>query len=368
MRQIHRFCAVIPLFLGLTLLLAGCGGGTAQHRIPTDSTVVSGPTHEDTTLSQAPQSSTLKVAILLPLTGQHAALGQSMLNAAQLAVFDIGKDDLELISKDTGGTPAGATGAAKSAMEEGAQLILGPLFAEEVRAVKAITTGHNINVLTFSTDWSLAGGSIYVMGFTPFSQVERIAEYAATRGVRNAAIAAPNDTYGVSVAEAFRTATTKHGIATSGVLSNPSSYDAAFIPANGQALKTSLIQVANTSALKLGTGLWDDTRIAADPAMNGAIFAAPPPSSRRGFEQRYHSTYGTAPVRIASLAYDATALAAALSNTGYTDAALKNPAGFAGVDGIMRFQSNGLMERGVAVLQIKDGSIIELEPAPRTFR
>lgn len=373
MSHIHRFCTVIPLFLVVILALTGCGTSQSpaprSAQAPYDSSVFSAPTHEDAGIPPAAdQTTALKVAILLPLTGQHAALGQSMLQAAQLAVFDIGKDDLELISKDTGGTQSGASSAATAALNEGAQLIIGPLFAEEVRAVKAATAGRNINVLAFSTDWTLAGGNIYVMGFTPFSQVERITQYASTRSLQNVAISAPNDTYGTSVSAAFRTAAQKYNIATSGVLSNPSSYDAVFIPAGGQALSTSLIQVANPSAVKLGTGLWDDTRIAADPKMNGAIFAAPSPSARRGFEQRYHSTYGVVPVRIASLAYDATALAAALANTGYTDTALKNPAGFAGVDGIMRFQANGLMERGVAVLQINNGSIVEIEAAPKSFR
>lgn len=373
MRQFHRFCTVIPLFL-LIALLAGCGPAMAPGPWSQGAPSASQTYENAPVVGAVPahaalpnQGSSLKVAILLPLTGAQASVGQSMLQAAQLAVFDIGNDNLELISKDTGGTAGGASAAATAAMNEGAQLILGPLFAEEVRAVKGVTSGRNINVLAFSTDWTLAGGNIYVMGFTPFVQVERIAQYAASKGLKSAAIAAPSDTYGTSVSSAFRSAAQKYGIGADGVLANPSSYDSVFIPAGGQALSALLPRISNPSAQKLGTGLWDDTRIAAIPQMNGAIFAAPSPSLRRGFEQRYQSTYGTAPVRIASLAYDAMALASALSGTGYSASALKNPAGFAGVDGIMRFQPNGLMERGMAILQINQGRIVEIESAPKSF-
>ncbi len=378
MSLFHRFCTIIPLFIAI-IVLAGCADVTVPNapwrtptaQAPSESASVTGPapSHQQTTAqSAAPAGSAIKVAILLPLSGQHAALGQSMLQAAQLAVFDLNNDNFELLSKDTGGTPTGASTAAIAAMNDGAQLILGPLFAEEVRAVKGVTAGRNINVLAFSTDWTLAGGNIYIMGFTPFAQVERIAAYAASKGWRRTAIASPADTYGTSVARAFEGDAAKYGIQISRAISDPSAYDSVFIPAGGTALTSVLHRVTNPGAQKLGTGLWEDAGIAAMPAMNGAIFAAPSPSARANFENRYRSTYGQSPVRIATLAYDATALAAALAPTGYSAAALKNPGGFAGIDGIMRFQGNNLMERGMAILQINNGRIVELDPAPRAFR
>lgn len=376
MSRFHRFCAVIPLFL-LIALLAGCsGGGNFTPWTPTGGDSVASSTYGDTapTVSTLPSSlpqstgTSVKVAILLPLSGGSAAIGQSMLQAAQLAVFDVGSDNFELVSKDTGGTPQGAARAATEAVQEGAQIILGPLFAEEVRAVKPIAQSANINVLAFSTDWTLGGGNVYVMGFTPFGQVERIASYAQKSGLTRVGVAAPSDTYGSTVAGSFEKESSKYGLTTTRNLTNPSGYDAVFIPAAGTALNGILPAIANPSAKKLGTGLWDDARLATIPQMNGASFAAPAPSARRAFENKYQSTYGTAPVRIATLAYDATALSVALSRSGFTAANLKNPNGFAGVDGIMRFGNNGLVERGLAVLQFQQGRIVEIDPAPTTFR
>lgn len=381
MSLFHRFCAFIPLFLTLGLL-AGCsaGGmpdpwvssGSARTSDPAPSSVYGTPSSTSPALSSLPSvqgQQTVKVAILLPLTGQHAAIGQSMLQAAQLAVFDVGYDNFELVSKDTGGTPQGAASAANAAITEGATLILGPLFAEEVRAVGPIARGRNVNVLGFSTDWTLAGGNVYLMGFTPFNQVERIAQYAAKTGLTRMAVAAPADQYGLTVSRGFETEAARNGITIAPALSNPSSYDAVFIPAGSKELPSVLPRISNTSAKKLGTGLWDDPQVTANPSMNGALFAAPAPSARRGFEGRYQSTYGVAPMRIASIAYDASALAAAFAKNGtpYDASALGNPAGFAGIDGVMRFNNKNLMERGMAVLEIRNGQIVEIDPAPRSF-
>jgi len=377
MSLFHRFCAVIPLFL-LALALSGCvntqtsGTWTPQSRSEA-------PQGQPGTygnlpaamppVAQGQQQPSIKVAILLPLSGSNAAVGQSMLQAAQLAVFDVGSDNFELISKDTAGTPSGASAAATAAISEGAQLILGPLFAEEVRAVKSAVQGRGINVLAFSTDWTLAGGNTYIMGFLPFGQVERIAHYAAAHGMRKTAIAAPADQYGNTVAQQFRAEAARRGLIIAPALSDATSYDSVFIPAAGQSLSGMLARVANKNAKKLGTGLWDDARIAADPAMNGAWFAAPSPRARVDFENSYRNTYGSNPVRIATLAYDATALAAALSKSGggFTSQALTNPNGFAGVDGILRFRPNGMIERGMAVLEIRADQVIEIDPAPSTF-
>lgn len=379
MSHFHRFCTIIPLFIAIAFL-AGCADvnvpnvpwRTPTAQAPADSAPVVGPAPstygQAPAQAAAPSGSAIKVAILLPLTGQHAALGQSMLQAAQLAVFDLNNDHFELLSKDTNGTPNGASAAAVAAMSEGAQLIIGPLFAEEVRAVKTATSSRNINVLAFSTDWTLAGGNTYIMGFTPFAQVDRITSYAAGKGWARAAIASPADTYGTSVSRAFESNAAKYGIQISRAMSDPTTYDSVFIPAGGNALASVLPRITNTTAQKLGTGLWEDAGIAAMPAMNGALFAAPSPSARASFENRYRSTYGQSPVRIATLAYDATSLAAALAPTGYTATALKNPGGFAGIDGIMRFQSDNVMERGMAILQINNGRIVEIDPAPRAFR
>lgn len=378
MSLFHRFCAVIPLFL-LVFALSGCVNTQSTSGTWTPNSRSEAPQGQASTYGNQPagmppvgqvqQQPSIKVAILLPLSGQNAAVGQSMLQAAQLAVFDVGSENFELISKDTAGTPAGASAAATAAINEGAQVILGPLFAEEVKAVKSATAGRGINVLAFSTDWTLAGGNTYIMGFLPFGQVDRIAHYAAAHGMRKTAIASPADQYGNMVSQQFRAEASRRGLIIAPALSDAASYDSVFIPAAGQSLSGMIARVANKNAKKLGTGLWDDARIAADPAMNGAWFAAPSPRARMDFESSYRNTYGSNPVRIATLAYDATALAAALSKSGggFTAQALTNPNGFAGVDGILRFRNDNMIERGMAVLEIRAGQVIEIDPAPSTF-
>ncbi len=370
MTVFHRFCRIFPLFL-LVLTLAACGGGTrspwggpsAAGQQPQDNVTV-GPYGAATTPAQP--TGTVKVAILLPLSGSNAAVGQSMLQAAQLAIFDLGYDNFELMPHDTA---TGAGPAATTAIRDGAGLILGPLFADDVRAVKAATSGSGVNVIAFSTDWTLAGGNTYMMGFLPFGQVERIAQYAASKGLKRAAVAAPADTYGSTTSSLFESEAQKNGMVITRALSDANGYDAVFIPAGGSALSGILQRVTNKGAKKLGTGLWDDPRVASDPAMNGAWFAAPSPRARAGFESRYAQTYGSRPQRIASMAYDATALAAALSKAGgFTPSNLTNPNGFAGVDGIIRFNKSGLVERGMAVLEIRNGAITEIDPAPNSFQ
>jgi ABC-type branched-subunit amino acid transport system substrate-binding protein len=391
MTILHRFYAVFPLILLLALaasILASCaapGQGTWQGRQaasqqPAPSAdpqpgVYPAPPSAAQTPMAAATGQQVRVAILLPLTGRHAAIGQSMLQAAQLALFDLGYEEFELMPRDTGGNASGAAQAAAAAMADGAQLILGPLFAEEVRAVKAATQTRGVNVIAFSTDWTLAGGNTFIMGFLPFEQVERIAAFAAQKGLRNAAVVSGADTYGTTVFQKFETEARTNGLMITRALSDPAAYDAVFIPAGGTELSNILRRVPDATAQKLGTGLWDDPRVASNPAMNGAWFAAPSPQARMAFEQRYEATYGTKPLRLASMAYDATALAAALARAGlasgrgpaFDAASLTSPSGFAGVDGIIRFTKGGLAERGMAVLAIQNGRIVEIDPAPPAF-
>ena len=341
----------------------------------------------------------VKVAILLPLSGENASIGQSMLQAAQLSVFDMGYSNFNLMPRDTQGTAAGASAAATAAINDGAQLILGPLFADSVRAVKAVANPRNINMIAFSTDWTLANRSTYLMGFMPFSQVERIAQYSVSKGYNNFALVAPRDKYGDLVSSRFEQALRRNGGAVTKSIrfqpgdpsvinqvaalkpeSGSPEFQAVFMPVGGTQIETissalSYNRLMPTQIKRVGTGLWDDTRVAAQPNMQGGWFAGPSPNARRAFEQQYLTTYGQPPVRLATLAYDATALAAILAQKGfqsgrgpaYSPADLTNPSGFAGTDGVFRFQTNGIVERALAVLELRNGRIVEVDPAPARF-
>mgnify|MGYP001604014256 CR=1 FL=1 len=350
--------------------------------------------------------------LLVPLSGANSALGQAMLQSAQLALFDMGYDSFELIPRDTND---GAQAAAQSAIDAGAQMILGPVFAPDVRAAQPVVRRYNINMIAFSTDWSLADSNTFVMGFLPFAQVQRVAEYAAGKGYRNVGILAPENDYGNAVIATWNSVAYKMGITTaetvkfpveqsdiSGIVGSfahydaaeaksgadkknvqrlPPPYDAILLPAGGEQARAaanmlSYYNLTPRTVKRIGTGLWDDPGLATEPALAGAWFAAPSPELRRGFEQRYVEAYGQPAPRLATLSYDATALAAVLARNGYYSMghpafdreSLSNPNGFAGIDGIFRFRPDGLVERGLAIMEFKNGQIVQIDPAPKTFQ
>jgi branched-chain amino acid transport system substrate-binding protein len=337
----------------------------------------------------------VKVALLVPLTGRNAALGKAMLNAAQMALFDVGYKNFELLPKDTKGTAEGASLAASQSIQNGAQLILGPIFAEEVRAAKPSIQNAGINMITFSTNWELADDHTFVMGFMPFDQIERITAFAAAQNIKRVGVVAPATEYGRTVIPAYQTMAARTGITTPQAITiqpeSPSatatlqqfarggaSFDAVFMPLGGNtaASVSGILAQAGLQARRLGTGLFDDPVLATRPEMNGAWFAAPAPTVRADFSQRYMQTYNYPAPRLASLAYDATALAATLAERGFEKgtapafdrASITNPNGFAGLDGIFRFRQNSLAERGLAVLEFRNGQITVIDPAPKTFQ
>ncbi|USO07179.1 MAG: penicillin-binding protein activator [Rhodospirillales bacterium] len=346
----------------------------------------------------------VRVAILVPQSGSNAAMGQALLQAAQLAVFDLNEPNFQLIPKDTMGTPEGARMAVDQAARDGARLILGPLFSQEVTAAKDAARAYGLTVIGFSTDWRTAGGNVYSMGVLPFEQAQRIARYAAQQGLKRVGVIAPRDMYGDAVLSVFQTEAARAGItvvktvriaadgsdAPQGVqqltggqamISGRLPYDAIFMPVGAPVVLTlasALRQYGlGANAVRyLGTGLWDDPAVTRDPTMNGAIYAAPSPQLRATFERNYQHIYGQTPPRLASIGYDAAALAVVLARNAaqsgqrvsYDQAALTNPNGFSGVDGIFRFGPNGLADRGMAVLQINNGTVRVVEPAPNTFQ
>lgn len=351
------------------------------------------------------------VAILLPLSGKHEAIGQSMLQAAQLALFDIGDDNFKLMPRDTGGNAEGAQMAAQQAIQDGAQMILGPLFSDSVKAVKPVARGAGINVVAFSTDWTIAGDNTFLMSFLPFDQVTRLADYTMReQGLKNIAILTPKNDYGRIVTASWQGISVKRGYPRAKILefsntneidtlvqsvanyeyrkaqeqsgaSAPAPFEAVLMPVGGQLARTisstlNKYDLTSRTTKRLGTGLFDDNALATETTMDGAWFAAPSPDLRDAFEMRYYETYGTKPLRLSSLAYDATALAAVLAQRGFQNSgqadfsrtAILNRNGFSGIDGIFRFRSNGTSERGLAILEFKNKMIQVLDEAPKTFQ
>jgi len=336
----------------------------------------------------------INVALLLPLTGRNAALGQSMLQSAQMALFEINNPILNLVPRDTKGTASGAQMAAQSAIGDGAQLIIGPVFADAVRAVKPLARQSNLNIIAFSTDQSLADPNTFLMGLMPTTQANVIANHATKSGLTNISIIAPRGAYGDIVTTAFDKTARQNGATIqqivryasndpdlgSNINAMTSNIDAVFMPAGGaeaRAISDYLDQnnMPTSKVRRLGTGLWENPTIVRLPSLDGGQFANPSPQNRNYFDQKYQNTYGTKPVRIASLSFDATALAAKLiqnaqragSPNPFTQSAITNINGFAGTDGILRFNRNGIVERKLSILELRNATIVEIAPAARQF-
>ena len=343
----------------------------------------------------------VKVALLMPLSGPNAELGKAMLEAAQLALFTMGSDRLTLVPRDTGGTPDGAAKAAHSAVDEGVGLILGPLLAAEVEAVKPIARDANINVIAFSTATQLAGGNVFLMGFLPHDEAVREVGFARQRGMQRFAALLPNSPYGHLMGDALREGVAasggtmgrveyldprtpdtnlavQHLVGSSGAAgaSAGGGFDALLLPEGGPQLIQLAAQVkaagVDFSRVKLlGSGLWDDPSIIGDAALFGGWFAASSPDARHDFESRYQGAYHHAPPRLASLAFDSAALAAVLVKSSgdqpFSRDAILNPSGFTGVDGLFRFTQAGLVQRGLAVIEVGPQGDTVVSPAPQSF-
>jgi len=314
-----------------------------------------------------------------------------------------------LVPRDTGGNAAGAGNAARAVIAEGARLILGPLLAPEVEAVKPLARDAHLDVIAFSTITNLAGGNVFLMGFLPRQEVVREVGYARQHGIDRFAALVPNSTYGHLMADALQEATSASGgrvtkvefydpaaadsspaiqrlmpggattgdAAPASVAPLAPSFDALLLPEGGARLKRIARQVRIVSGDKkplrlLGSGLWDVADIGSEPALVGGWFASSPPEARQDFERRYNATYGHNPPRLASLGYDAAALAAVLARgqgaEPFSQQAILNPSGFTGVDGLFRFTPNGLVQRGLAVLEVDPQGRTVISPAPQSFQ
>ncbi|HXD46481.1 MAG TPA: penicillin-binding protein activator [Pseudolabrys sp.] len=337
----------------------------------------------------------IRVGLILPLSAQGNAgvAAQSMKNAAEMALAEFKQPNVSLLVQDDGGTPQGAAAAAQQAIAQGAEIIVGPLFAQSVSAVGGVARQRGIPVIAFSTDASVAARGVYLLSFLPESDVKRIVDYAVSRGKRSFAALLPDNAYGTVVEAAFQQEVARRGgrvlalekypvdpgrmsEAIRRVAQAATRVDAIFIPDNADTVPQIAQQLAaagvNMKRVQLlGTGLWDDPRIFADKQLDGGWFAAPEATGYRSFVQRYRTKYGQDPVRTATLSYDAVALVAALVKTQgtqrFTDQVLTNSSGFAGIDGVFRFRPDGTNERGLAVLRVAPGGPQVVNPAPKTF-
>jgi ABC-type branched-subunit amino acid transport system substrate-binding protein len=344
--------------------------------------------------NQAADVTPVRVGIILPFGSSAAAtrnLATAMMNAAELALFDGKNKDIVLMTADEGNGGAGAAAAAQKLLAQGAEIIIGPLFGTSVSAVAPIAKDRGIPVLAFSTEKSVAGNGTYLLSFLPQSEVSRVVAYAVAQGHHNLAAMVPQNDYGQVVAGAFNDAVKAAGAnnvaveyfaPTASAVMAPaqtiakSNADAVIVAQGGTVLKAIGPSLAfnglDTAKVKLlGTGLWYDPTIGREQTLNGGWFAAPEPTAADNFNAKYKDAYGATPPQLATLAYDAISLVALLAPGPayhrFTQAALMDPNGFAGVDGIFRFRPDGTSQRGLAVLEVGPDGFNVVSPAPKTF-
>jgi ABC-type branched-subunit amino acid transport system substrate-binding protein len=375
----------IGLILGAPLLGACAGGAGSMFNSQAGP---SGPAEQPAAVG----TGHVKVGLILPLSasGNAGVAAQSMRNAAEMALAEFQNPNIQLLIKDDGGNAQGAQQGTQQALDEGAEMILGPLFASSVPATAQLTRAKGASVIAFSTDSSVAGRGVYLLSFLPESDVNRIVDYAAGTGKRSFAACLPDNAYGNVVEATFKQAVGRKGgrivafekygadrtTAARTVAQSLGQADALFLADDGESLVATADALTAAGAnLKniqlLGTGLWDNPRVSASPALQGGLYAAPDPAGFRSFSGRYRAKFGADPVRTATLAYDAVALVAALARTQgpqrFSSEVLTNPSGFAGIDGLFRFRADGANERGLAVMRVASGGSQPVAGSPKSF-
>jgi branched-chain amino acid transport system substrate-binding protein len=370
------------------LLLAACDNG------PQPTTAPPPPAPKPQVGSLTTPSGKLRIALLLPLSGRAAPTGQAMQQAAELSLFDSGANDIALAAYDSGETADSAVQAYTKARAEGAALVLGPLFGPSATALAPIVGRGGANVIAFSNDETAAQPGVWVMGIAAPPQVRRVVDHAVRSGIKRFAALAPRTAYGEQMTRTLES----HVAVRGGEVVAAELYDegadlsaaakrlaavtkgdgklAILVPVAPPRLAAALAALSgagidSSSVQLIGTGVWDIPGIGADTALRGAWYAAPDPAKRADFERRFISTYGRPPLRLATLAYDAVALAAKLARLkpggDFSAEAITNPNGWSGVDGVFRFLSDGRTDRGLAVIEVQGERNNVISPAPSSF-
>ncbi len=345
-------------------------------------------------------SKPIPVALLVPRGSGNsgdAVLASSLENAARLAVADLNGARIDLRVYDTGGNPAQAANVALQAVDDGAKIILGPVYAESANAAGNAVASRGINLLSFSNNAAIAGGNVFVLGPTFQNTANRLAQYAARQGRRNIMIVHGQDAAEAQGRDAISRALARTSASVAGTASfelsqqgvinavpgiagqvRSSGADAVFFTsgtAGALPILTQLLTengVGSDTTQFIGLQRWDiPTSAMALPGLQGGWFAIPDPGLNASFQNRYTSAYGAAPHPIAGLAYDGIAAIGALVRSGNADAltrgALTQGSGFAGVNGVFRLLADGTNERGLAVAQIQNNQVSVIDPAPRSF-
>lgn len=372
--------------LAAALLIAGCQGAIPKGRAPAPTAP---PPSAPITSGLPEDQARHRIALLVPLTGPDSAVGQSIANAANLAMIDTGGKTIRMTTYDTGG---GAMAAAQRALADGNKLFLGPLLSGDARAIAPVAARAGVPVVSFSNDSSIAGNGVYVLGFVPDQSIRRVVDYARSRGITKFAGLMPTGLYGRNASTVFIKSVEAAGgkvVAMKSYDRDPKSvnvaartlgvnqpYEAVLIADGGRiaALAAPAIRKGTSPEARIfGTELWNaDNLVVRTPALQGAWFAAVSDGLYRQLAAKYRARYGREPFRLASLGYDAVLLTARIAGewktgTPFPIRELEDRGGFAGIDGAFRFGENNVVERALDVHEVRAGGGTVVSPAPRGF-
>lgn len=408
--------AAARAILAAGLLMAGCSsdtGSVVRPSAPATASITpvardaltdvqSAAIDPSTPAPVGPTARALKIGLLLPLGGfdQTAQIAKGMKQAAEMALFEAERPNIQLIVKDDKGTADGAKTAADEAIKEGAEIVLGPLFSRAVIGAAPVVRAANVPLLSFSNDRQVAGQGVYILGFSPEQDARRIVSYSAQNNKKRFAALLPDDGYGQVVGAAFREAVAASGGAVvlseiypagANAMIGPSRriveaikasdaagtpIDAVFVPGGQDVLPQlgPLLTYAGFDASKvklLGSGAWEFANIGNNDTVIGGWYPGPDPQGWRNFTGRFIKAFGQPPPRMASVAYDAVTLAIALSGEAqgqrFSTATLTRAAGFTGVDGMIHLGADGHAERDLAILEVQKSGSIVIEPGARAL-
>jgi branched-chain amino acid transport system substrate-binding protein len=330
-----------------------------------------------------------RVALLLPVSGPDAEVGQSIANATTLALLDTNNRSIRMTTYDTA---LGVDVAARKAIADGNRLILGPLRGDNVITVADIARPAGVPIISFSNDIGVAGRNVFLLGHLPGQSIERVISYAKSMGMSRFGAIVPKTVYGQRASTNIQTAVRNAGATLTSVqesdgtaasidaatrkLAAAGAIDAVLIADNGR------VAIATISSLRtrglgkakiLGTDLWNtDGTLAGKPMIYGAMFASVPDGIYKQYADKYRLRYGKSPLRLSSLGYDSVLLVARVAEnwkigSTFPVARLTDAGGFSGIDGAFRFMANGMSERMLEVQKIQAGQFVTVDPAPRTF-
>ncbi|MEG3182322.1 penicillin-binding protein activator [Sphingomonas sp. LT1P40] len=328
-----------------------------------------------------------RVALLVPLSGSNAGVGRSLANATQLAILDTKAEGVRITTYDTA---TGAAAAAQRAVADGNKLILGPLLAEDARAVAPIARRAGVPVLSFSNDTGVAGNGTYIMGYSPAQSIERVVDYARRSGITEFAGLMPSGLYGERASTAFlravegaggRVISLENYSRAPGALNQAiakigrSPFQAVLIADSASGAVTAIpgIRRVNPTARVLGPELWNsDSGVGGLTALNGAWFASVSDTRYRTYAGKYRARFSAAPYRLSALGYDAVLLTVRIARDwrpgdAFPTARLTDRIGFGGLDGLFRFDRDGVAERALEVQEIRGGTTVTVSPAPAGF-